>query len=71
MKLPSMAVLLLRLIGPSAALRMMEPSNYGGKSFLVPKGEVGRGEQAFAALAEVVGADNAKLISKHFGGENI
>lgn len=71
MKLPSMAVLLLRLIGPSAALRMMEPANFGGKSYLVPKGEVGRGEQAFAALAEVVGTDNAKLISKHFGGENI
>lgn len=71
MKLPEMAVLLIRLIGTDAALRMMEPANYGGKNYLVPKYEIGRGEQAFAALAETVGMENAKLLSKHFGGENV
>jgi hypothetical protein len=71
MSLPEMAVLLIRLIGSDAALRMMEPANYGGKSYLVPKFEIGRGEQAFAALAESIGMENAKLLCKHFGGENI
>jgi Mor family transcriptional regulator len=67
-KLPETAVLLIRLIGNEAALRMMEPAHYGGKPFTVPKGEVGRGEQTFATLAEVVGQDNAMLLCRHFGG---
>ena len=71
MKLPEMAVLLIRIIGPDAALRMMEPIAYGGKRYAVPKGEVGRGEQNFSALAEVVGMENAKRLCKHFGGETI
>lgn len=71
MKLPEMAVLLIRLIGHEAALRMMKPSNYGGKVFEVPKGELHRGEQTFHALAEVVGIDNAHRIFRHFGGDRI
>lgn len=68
MKLPETAVLLIRLIGGEAALRMMAPSAYGGKNYTVPKGEMGRGERTFAALAEVVGVDNAKTLCKQFGG---
>ena len=70
-KLPEMALLLMRLIGQEAALLMMEPSAYGGKRFVVPKGEVGRGEQAFAALADVVGTSNATQICRQFGGGSI
>lgn len=68
MKLPEMAVLLIRLIGRDAALRMMEPAHYGGKNFTLPKGELGRGERTFAALAEVIGMENAKVLCKQFGG---
>jgi Mor family transcriptional regulator len=71
MKLPEMAVLLIRLIGQHAALRMMEPANYGGKNYTVPKGELGRGEQNFAALAETVGMENAKRLCQNFGGDDI
>jgi Mor family transcriptional regulator len=71
MKFPATAELLIRLIGYRAAMTMMEPANYGGKDYTVPKGEVGRGEQSFAALAEVIGMDAAQLLCKHFGGDCI
>lgn len=71
MKLPAMADLLMRVIGRDAALRMMAAAAYGGKSFEVPKGDLGRGEQAFAALAEVIGNDGALALCRHFGGDRI
>jgi hypothetical protein len=71
MKLPEMAALLIRLIGREPALQMMAPTAYGGKLYLVPKSETGHGEESFAALAETIGADNAKVVSQHFGGERI
>ena len=69
MMLPNMAKLLVGLIGDSAAIKMMDPAAYGGRTLDFPKGEVGRGEQAFAALAEIVGMDNAKRLCQHFGGD--
>jgi hypothetical protein len=71
MSLPAMAALLIRIVGQDAAMRMMAPAAYGGKSVDLPKAELGRGERAFAALAEVVGMDNAQRLCKHFGGDRI
>lgn len=71
MNLPANAALLIRIIGENAAIRLMQPGAYGGQTVDFPKGEVGRGEQAFAALAEVVGQDKAKLLCNHFGGDRV
>jgi Mor family transcriptional regulator len=71
MKLPQMAVVMIRMIGPDAAMRMMQSDHFGGKTITIPKGELGRGEQTFAALAEVIGADNVKLLCARFGGNDI
>lgn len=71
MKFPATAELLIRVIGYRAAIVMMEPHHYGGKNYAVPKGELGRGERTFAALAEVIGMEAAKRLCKHFGGDCI
>jgi Mor family transcriptional regulator len=70
-KLPATAELLIRVIGYNAAIVMMEPGHYGGKNYAVPKGELGRGEQTFAVLAEVIGMEAAKRLCGHFGGDCI
>lgn len=67
----STAQLLIDLIGEAAALRMMDAKNYGGMTVEFPKGEVGRGEQAFARLAEVIGMEHAKRLCKQFGGDRL
>jgi Mor family transcriptional regulator len=66
-----MAVNLIRLIGVESAMKLMAPQAFGGKAFELPKGELGRGERAFAALADVVGEENARQLCKHFGGDRI
>ncbi|NDP58024.1 MAG: hypothetical protein GZ090_01515 [Oxalobacteraceae bacterium] len=71
MSLPAMAILLIKLVGQDAAMRMMAPAAYGGKSVDLPKGELGRGQRAFDALAETVGMDNAHRLCKHFGGDRV
>lgn len=71
MSLPAMAILLIKLVGQDAAMRMMAPAAYGGKSVELPKGELGRGQSAFAALAETVGQGNAQRLCHHFGGDRI
>lgn len=63
--------LLFGIIGEAAALRMMEVKNFGGRTIELPKKETGRGEQAFACIAEVIGHDNAKRLSSQFGGERL
>lgn len=63
--------LLIEIIGEAAALRMMDAKNFGGMTVEFPKKEVGRGEQAFARIAEVIGHDNAKRLSDQFGGERL
>jgi hypothetical protein len=68
---PSFISLLGRVIGEKAAKLLMQPGAFGGKTIAVPKSEVGRGEQAFAAISEIIGADAAQRLSKHFGGERI
>ncbi|MGB7479641.1 MAG: Mor transcription activator family protein [Burkholderiaceae bacterium] len=71
MKLTATAELLIRLIGREAALRLMAPSAFGGKTFAFPKGELGKGDQAFAALAEVIGRDAALKLCRSFGRDRI
>lgn len=56
------------VIGKAAARLLMQPGTYGGKTIDVPKGELGRGEQTFSALSEVVGREAAQRLCKHFGG---
>lgn len=63
--------LLHNVIGREATLLLTASSAFGGRSFLVPKKEVGRGDKAFAALAEVIGTNEARRLCKHFGGEAI
>lgn len=65
------AKLLISVIGENAAIRMMEVKNFGGGAFDFPKSETGLGAQTFAALAEVVGMENAKRLCAHFGGERL
>ncbi|CAN5883546.1 hypothetical protein BH11PSE12_BH11PSE12_18500 [soil metagenome] len=65
------AQLLISLIGEAAAFRLMQIKHYGGRGVFIPKHETGHGEQAFAALAEIIGYDHAKRIAKTFGGEKL
>lgn len=67
----STASTLNQVIGKEATQLLMQPSAYGGKTLDVPKGEVGRGEQAFAALAEVIGMAATQRLCSHFGGDRI
>lgn len=63
--------LLVSMIGEPEAIRFMDTKNFGGGNFDFPKSETGLGAQTFAALAEVVGINNAKKLCKHFGGESL
>ena len=63
--------LLVRLIGEGAAMRLMDGKNLGGARFRFPKNECGLGAQAFAHLSEIVGADKANILCKHFGGDDL
>lgn len=64
--LPATADLLIRVIGEGAAILLMRA--YGGQTVEFPKGEIGRGEKAYAALAEVIGMEATALLTRHFGG---
>jgi hypothetical protein len=68
---PTFISLLGQVIGEKAARLLMHPGAFGGKTIAVPKVEVGRGEQAFYALVEVIGMDATERLCYHFGGERI
>jgi hypothetical protein len=63
--------LLHHVIGREATRCLTASNAFGGRSILVPKKEVGRGDKAFAALAEVIGTNETRRLCKHFGGEVI
>jgi hypothetical protein len=66
--LPQSAVDLINLIGLTAALRLVK--TWPGHPFPVPKGENNNPEGAalFAALADIVGQDNARILVRVYGG---
>jgi hypothetical protein len=67
----SIISLLHNVIGRAATHRLTASGAFGGRSILIPKKEVGRGDKAFAALAEVIGMNEARRLCKYFGGESI
>lgn len=71
MQADSTVQLLIRLIGENAAMRAMDGKNLGGARFRFPKSETGVGSQSFAYLAEIVGAEKAKVLCQHFGGDDV
>lgn len=69
--LPQSARDLIALIGLSATARLIEAMP--GYPFPVPKGEDNNPEGAarFATLVEIVGETAARILVKHFGGDNM
>jgi Mor family transcriptional regulator len=65
----SIIPLLHHVIGGEATRCLTMRSAFGGRNLAVPKGEVGRGDKAFAALSEVIGMNAAQRLCNHFGGE--
>jgi len=50
---------------------LTQKSTFGGRNFVIQKGEIGRGDKSFSALAEVIGTNAARRLCGHFGGETI
>ena len=67
--LPAAAQLLVDLIGDGPALRLMQ--SHCGQTVEFPKGELGRGESAFAELAASVGEEAARILCDQFGGSRL
>ena len=67
----SIIPLLHHLIGTEATRRLTSKSTFGGRNLPIPKREVGRGDRAFAALAEVIGTNATRRLCNHFGGESL
>jgi Mor family transcriptional regulator len=67
----SIIPLLHQVIGQEATRLLTNRGTFGGRNFTVPKGEVGRGDKAFAALAEVIGMNATHRLCGHFAGETI
>jgi len=67
--LPEAIQTLIRLIGLSASVRLVE--QLGGTTFPVALRKSRLGEIRYEALSEVVGSDAADAITKHYGGDSL
>jgi hypothetical protein len=67
--LPEAIQTLIRLIGLSASVRLVE--QLGGTTFPIALRKSRLGEIRYEALSEVVGPDAADAITKHFGGDSL
>ncbi len=65
--LPESVLQIAELIGYPATQRLLEL--FGGTTFPVGKGLRALGATRASMLREAIGADNARLLVKHFGGE--
>lgn len=67
--LPQTAHELIRLLGSCAAVELMV--KLGGRVFLVPKTDRGETEPNRNALYDIVGAEAARALIHHFGGDRL
>lgn len=65
--LPESARLFVQLIGLPKAVMLIQ--TWGGTTFPVSKNQTRLGQIRHEGLAEVVGMEAAKVLTKHFGGE--
>lgn len=67
--LPESGRILFALIGSEAANKLIEA--LGGTTLPIAQGKTRMGEIRFAALAEVVGEDNARTLATHYQSEKL
>ncbi|WP_052190895.1 Mor transcription activator family protein [Chitinibacter sp. ZOR0017] len=67
--LPSSVQELVRVIGLTAALKLVEL--HGGTSILIPQGKKRAGQIAYEALAEIIGYKEMALLAEHYRGDDV
>lgn len=67
--LPSSVQELVRVIGLTAALKLVE--HYGGTSFIVPQGLRRDGQAAYEAIAEIIGYKEMAAFAAHYRGDDV
>lgn len=66
-QLPAKARELVDLLGLPVTLRLVK--EYGGQTFMVPKGKRALGMARIAGLRETIGAEGAQKLAFNYGGE--